>query len=170
MSRPDDAGMSIDVREPGSHPKRGPRAGDGTTIGDLRLSGDLLPSGGAPAPAPAPTPQRALALDALHLLRHLRGTIAAGPAWSDVSFGRQVEAVRRQLAPIRSRAGLAASFGREAFHVRRASTDAIDGSAPAMATPGPVRLAYALRWLELGDGQPRPAWSEMPYRKALSTR
>ncbi len=88
--------------------------------------------------------------------------MAADPVWSDGSFGRQVEAVRRHLVPIRSRAGLAASFGREAFHVRRASTDAIDGSAPAMTSPpGPVRLAYALRWLELGDGLARPAWSDL---------
>ena len=162
--------MSIDVREPGSHPTRGSRAGNAATVDGLRPSGDLLPSGGAPAPAPAPTPQRALALDALHVLRHLRGSVVAEVAWSDVSFGRQVEAIRRQLAPIRSRSGLAASFGREAFHVRRAGMNLDDGHSPEVAAPGPVRLAYALRWLELGDGRPRPPWSELPYRTMLSTR
>jgi hypothetical protein len=170
MSQRHDAVMSIDVHPPGSHPKRGSRAGDVTPVGALRPSGDLLPSGGAPAPAPALTPQRALALDALHVLRHLRGSVVAEDAWSDVTFGRQIEAIRRQLAPIRSRTGLAASFGREAFHVRRAGLSFDAGLSSSAAAPGPVRLAYALRWLELGDGRPRPSWPELPYRTALSTR
>jgi hypothetical protein len=170
MCSPDDGLMSIDVREPGSHPPQGSRAGSTATVGGLRPSGDLLPSGGAPAPAPAPTPQRALALDALHLLRHLRASTAAEASWSDVSFGRQVEATRRQLAPIRSRTGLAASFGREAFHVRRFGFGIDDGDPLIAETPGPVRLAYALRWMELGDGRPRPPWSDLPYRKMFSTR
>jgi len=92
-------------------------------------------------------------------------------AWEDVAFGRQVEAIRRQLAPIRSRSGLAASFDREAFHVRRQvglSPD-VEGM-PAATPPGPVRLAYALRWLELGDGRLRPAWPSLAYRKMSSTR
>ena len=162
--------MSIDVRQPGSHPPQGSRAGSTATIGGLRPSGDLLPPGGAPAPAPALTPQRALALDALHVLRYLRGTAVAEAVWSDVSFGRQVEATRRQLAPIRTRSGLAASFGREAFHVRRAGLDVDHGDAAMAGTLGPVRLAYALRWLELGDGRPRPPWSELPYRTMSNTR
>ena len=29
----------------------------------------------------------------------------------------------------------------------------------AEAVTGPVRLAYTVRWLELGDGTPRAAWS-----------
>lgn len=161
--------MSIDVHPPGPHPTRGSRAGDVMPVGPLRPSGDLLPSGGAPGPAPAPTPQRALALDALHVLRHLRGSVVTEAVWSDASFGRQVEAIRRQLAPIRSRSGLAASFGREAFHVRRGGTSPDDIHATA-GTPGPVRLAYALRWLELGDGRPRPPWPELPYRTMSSTR
>ncbi|MFP5341343.1 MAG: hypothetical protein ACLGIJ_00250 [Candidatus Limnocylindria bacterium] len=54
---------------------------------------------------------------------------------------REIEAVRRHLAPFRSRAALARSYAREAFHV-------LPG--PADDEPGAVRLAYALRWLELG--------------------
>jgi hypothetical protein len=104
------------------------------------------------------------------VLRHLRGTAVGEAVWSDVSFGRQVEATRRQLAPIRTRSGLAASFGREAFHVRRAGLDVDHGDAAMAGTLGPVRLAYALRWLELGDGRPRPPWSELPYRTISSTR
>jgi hypothetical protein len=112
-----------------------------------------------------------LALDALRVLRHVRGSVVAEAAWTDVSFGRQVESVRRHLAPIRSRSGLAASFGREAFHVHRGQDVGPDGTpAASPSPPGPVRFAYALRWLELGDGQARPAWTDLPYRKTLSTR
>ncbi len=163
--------MSIDVRPPGSHPTRGSRVGTPAPVDGLRPSGELLPSGGAPSPAPALTPQRALALDAVRVMRHMRGSLAAEAAWADVSFGRQVESIRRQLAPIRSRSGLAASFDREAFHIRRQvglSPD-VEGL-PAATPPGPVRLAYALRWLELGDGQARPAWTDLAYRKTFSTR
>ena len=63
---------------------------------------------------------------------------------------REVALVRAHLAPIRSRAGLAASFSREAFHAVPA--DEI-GEAP-----GAVRVAYALRWLELGSGRAWPSW------------
>ena len=69
--------------------------------------------------------------------------------WRPV-FAREVDLVRLHLAPIRSRSGLAASFGREAFHVDVAS----DGG-----NSGPVTAAYAIRWLELGDGIARPAWA-----------
>jgi len=67
-------------------------------------------------------------------------------------FAREVELVRAHLGPIRSRALLASSFGREAFHGHAApgSVVALGGSA--------VRVAYALRWLELGDGEARDAW------------
>jgi hypothetical protein len=163
--------MSIDVRKPESRPTRGSRAGTSAPVDGVRPSGELLPSGGAPSPAPALTPQRALALDALRVMRHIRGSAAAEAPWEDVSFGRQVESVRRQLAPIRSRSSLAASFDREAFHIRRQvglSPD-VEGM-PAATPPGPVRLAYALRWLELGDGRLRPAWPDLAYRSAATTR
>ena len=58
---------------------------------------------------------------------------------------REVALIRAHLAPIRSRAGLAASFSREAFHTVPA--DEIGES------PGAVRVAYALRWLELSSGR-----------------
>jgi hypothetical protein len=111
-----------------------------------------------------------LALDALRVLRQLGGRIVTDPTWTEVAFGREIDAIRRQLAPIQSRSGLASSFSREAFHVRRPSLDRrVDGDADP-PPPGPVRLAYALRWLELGDGRPRPAWTDLPYRKMLSRR
>jgi hypothetical protein len=73
-------------------------------------------------------------------------------------FGREVELVRRHLAPIRSRVVLAASFGREAFHV--------DSAGPPEVA-GPVTVAYAIRWLELGDGQERPRWDAWLAESAL---
>ena len=63
---------------------------------------------------------------------------------------REVGLVRAHLAPIRSRAGLAASFSREAFH-------AVPADEVGEAT-GAVRVAYALRWLELRSGHAWPSW------------
>jgi hypothetical protein len=123
------------------HPVAGSRPG-GDTIGTAAPpSGVLLPSGGTPAPGPVPAPTRALALDALRLLRCLRDPARVPARWAEPAFGREVDLVRAHLAPVRSRAVLAASFEREAFHVvmDRHSLDS-----------GPVRVAYALRWLELG--------------------
>jgi hypothetical protein len=68
-------------------------------------------------------------------------------------FGREVDLIRLHLAPIVSRRGLAASFGREAFH------GDIDPSIADGETVGPVTVAYAIRWLELGDGASRPPWT-----------
>jgi hypothetical protein len=118
-----------------------------------RPSGDLLPSDGSLAPAPVPAPARALALDALRLLRRLRDPARRPDRWSDPSFGREIELVRIHLAPTRSRKALAASYGREAFHIALDVTTRDD--------PGAVRLAYALRWLELGDGVTGPSWPAM---------
>jgi hypothetical protein len=69
--------------------------------------------------------------------------------WTGPAFAREVELIRAHLAPIRSRPVLAASFGREAFHGDPSGSG--DGS-------GPVTVAYAIRWLELGDRQARPRW------------
>ena len=57
--------------------------------------------------------------------------------------------MRLHLRPVATRQVLAASFGREAFHA----------GPPAGAVPrGPVAVAYAIRWLELGDRVERPAF------------
>ncbi len=97
----------------------------------------------------SPTPARTLTLVALATLRRARRADGRPARWAAPVFSREVDLVRLHLAPIRSRSGLAASFGREAFHVDVAS----DGG-----TTGPVTAAYAIRWLELGDGIARPAW------------
>ena len=113
----------------------------------------------------SPSPARELAFRALVVLRRVR--LASPPErWLQPGFGREVDLVRLHLAPVRSRAGLAASYGREAFNLavaaewprrtatRRAST------ATLTALMGPVDVAYALRWLELGDGRRRIAFRE----------
>jgi hypothetical protein len=76
--------------------------------------------------------------------------------WSTHAFAREVAAVRAQLAPIRSRKSLAESFGREAAVAATLTMLTIDPPEP----PGPVRVAYAIRWLELGDDRVRPSWAE----------
>ena len=97
----------------------------------------------------------------------------AGP-WGAPAFAREVEAVRSQLAPIRDRRGLAASYGREAFRMRDAvalaAKRAADPAAPAAPAGGaalrPSRVAYAVRWLELGDGIARPRWTSLDTDRA----
>jgi hypothetical protein len=76
----------------------------------------------------------------------------AGP-WGEPAFAREVDRVLRDLAPIVSRRALASSFAREAF--RRSGPLTAREAAVVEA----VRLAYAVRWLELGEGRPRPGWS-----------
>jgi hypothetical protein len=114
------------------------------------LSAVLLPTDGARVPVQPPAPGGTLAAEALRLRRRLADPAALPPAWSERAFVREVALVRAHLAPIRSRAGLAASFSREAFHAVPA--DEIG------ETPGAVRVAYALRWLELGSGRTWASW------------
>jgi hypothetical protein len=102
-------------------------------------------------PLPAPALARALALDALRVVRALRDPSRRPPRWSQPGFGAEVEVVRRHLAPVRTRQTLAASYGREAFHIA-ATLDA------ERDDPSPTRLAYALRWMELRDGATGPSW------------
>jgi hypothetical protein len=110
----------------------------------------LLSSGSEPLPARVPASARALALDALRLSRALRDPSRRPARWAQPAFGAEIELIRRHLAPIRSRQTLAASYGREAFHV--SSTDR------ATDDQSPIRLAYALRWMELRDGATGPSW------------
>ncbi len=144
--------MPMVARPPGTLPPEGTRTGDGASTGMTCPPEDLLPSGRALAPASAPAPDRALALDALHLLREVRIAGENAGSWGEPAFAREVELIRRHLAPIGSRTALTASFGREAFH--GLGGDAMDLSPRSQA----LRVAYALRWLELGDGTSFPPW------------
>ena len=85
-----------------------------------------------------------LSLRAAELLRAVQTGMVV-PQWRLPGFGREVDAIRAQLAPIELRATLAA--------VRQT---AVHGTAAA-----PLDLAYAVCWLELDPRQPRsiPAWT-----------
>jgi hypothetical protein len=104
-------------------------------------------------PAPVPAPARALALDALRLARLLRDPSRRPPRWAQPGFAEEVEQIRRHLAPVRTRRTLASSYGREAFHLAPPRGDDADAA--------PIRLAYALRWLELRDGATGPSWQAL---------
>jgi hypothetical protein len=132
------------------------------TAAPALLPGALLPSGEAPTIAPVPAPHRALALDALAIVRTFRDHPRDAGPWGEPAFAREVDRVRRQLAPIASRRALASSYAREAFRTVAGTGTGNGRRAPLLADPGaigPVRLAYAVRWLELGNGAPRPGWS-----------
>jgi hypothetical protein len=118
------------------------------------------PSNGVAAGGPVGTfvepddPRHELGRLALDLVLRTSEPLRLPERWTRTTFGREVDRTRGQLAPIRTRAALAASFSREA-------SIAATRSAPLSPAdpPGPVRVAYAIRWLELGDGRPRPGWS-----------
>ena len=114
------------------------------------LSAVLLPSDGTRVHVQPPAPGGTLAAEALRLRRRLASPTSVPDAWCERAFLREVALVRAHLAPIRSRAGLAASFSREAFHAVPADE--------VGEAPGAVRVAYALRWLELGSGQTWASW------------
>lgn len=92
----------------------------------------------------------ALGVDALRIGRLLRDPARWPARWSEPAFGAEVERIRRPLARIRSRETLEASYEREVFAVALPQTYPAEGS--------PVRVAYALRWIELQDGVTGPSW------------
>ncbi|MEA2578730.1 MAG: hypothetical protein QOD78_2318 [Chloroflexota bacterium] len=145
-----------EASEVATHPATLQRQGGASIGSHLSPPRDLLPSGGVVVPAPVPAPARALALDALRLLRRLRDPARRPERWSQPAFSREIQLVRAHLAPLRTRKALAASYGREAFHLSMDAANRDD--------PGPVRLAYALRWLELGAGDIRTTWPPLEVR------
>ena len=130
----------------------------GSSIGTQgRPSRDLLPVDGLQAPAPVPAPARALTLDALRLLRRMRDPARRPEQWAQPTFRREIELVRAHLSPLRTRKSLAASYGREAFHLSMDQAVRDD--------PGAVRIAYALRWLELGEADVAALWPPIEARE-----
>ena len=139
-------------------------AGD-VTLGGAPSPGELLPSGDRTGLGPVQAPHRTLALDALMVTRTLRDHPRDADPWGEPAFAREVESrggkvvrrdvdlIRSQLMPMRDRRGLAASFEREAFQSREFA------GPREPATMRAVRVAYALRWLDLGDGIPRREWT-----------
>ena len=96
-----------------------------------------------------------LGILAVRLERAVR--LGEGPGrWRADAFGRQVDLVRRHLAPIASRSTLAASFGRESLH-----GIGITPRPELLLAASPTAVAYALRWLELRSGARLPAWIDL---------
>jgi len=83
-----------------------------------------------------------------------RGRVELPPRWHAPAFARQLDLARAHLGPIRSRVLLASSFERESFRVGRRETEP-DALVRDLQV-SPVHVAYALRWLELGDGPDHP--------------
>jgi len=120
----------------------------------------------APAPTRARTDRRALsplgAVPDPRVARRLRGSAAAvgrilarsatrPDAWADAELGAAIDRVRRQLLPIGSLAALSASWTREhAVHA------AVAGGGRVACE---VRLAYAVRWLELTGAVDERPWA-----------
>jgi hypothetical protein len=96
---------------------------------------------------------RALAIDALRLGRVLRDRSSWPATWAQPSFGAEVERYRRQMAGIRTRERLTASYGRDVVIPTRQGVRHPPAS--------PIRVAYALRWLELLDGATGPSWPSL---------
>lgn len=153
--------MPMVVRPPEPHPAV-PRSGGEASVGDPPPLDGLLPSSGFLASARAPAPHRALALDALRLRRGLGDPRRRPTCWGDAAFAREVELVRCHLAPLRNRRSLTASFGREAFQ-------ALDLDRARPRALGPIRTAYAIRWLELGRGAALAAWPRLLTAGTLTT-
>ena len=112
--------------------------------GDRPTAVDLVPSR-----APV-DPVALLVADARTLLLAAEDD-AVSVRWQDERFAGQVDAVRRHLAPIEDPELIAASFTREAFHGPRLAR------VPAVAA-SPVRVAYAIRWMELQVGLALPGF------------
>ena len=94
-------------------------------------------------------------MDALAILRILRDHPRDACPWGEPAFAREVEAIRHQLDPIRNRHTLTDSYSREAF-----CSGPEDGSPPPSIRRS-TAVAYAIRWLELGDGVHRPPWTSL---------
>jgi hypothetical protein len=92
-----------------------------------------------------------LAGDAASILATVTGR-ATIERWTTRRFADGVASVRRHLVPLADPDLLISSFGREAFH--RPGIDPV----PAVAG-SPVRVAYAIRWIELRTGFDLPEWS-----------
>jgi len=93
---------------------------------------------------------RALALDALRVGRDLRDRSKWPASWSQPAFGIEVEGHRRTLSRLRTREDLTTGYGRDVFLPTDAARHPSQDSA--------IRVAYALRWLELFDDATAPSW------------
>ncbi|MBA3235428.1 MAG: hypothetical protein H0T59_05470 [Chloroflexi bacterium] len=150
--------MLIVVEEPEPEPTPVARSSQPATTHRPDPSTDLLPFDGSHAPAPGPAPHRALALVAFEYRRAILDRSYDASRWGAMAFVRAVGRARADLLPIRTRQALAASFSRESIHQARDGST-VDPDPMADQMSGPVEIAYAIRWLELGDGIARSPWT-----------
>lgn len=113
-----------------------------------------------PVAAPAPSAEHDLAARAAELAAAL--AVHAPPSrWTLAGFARDVDLVRRQLAPLRDRGMLVASYERESSRLAALRRIAADPAAPPSPLD-PIEAAYAIRWLELASGgAPLPTWTDL---------
>jgi hypothetical protein len=95
--------------------------------------------------------------------------LAAGRSGDPQAFGSRalaarVQVARRQLAPISGVGALADSFRREGAPI--AAGDVGRSRGPAGHAWRAVRIAYAIRWIELSTGTKLPAWQGCPDSRA----
>ena len=94
--------------------------------------------------------ERALAVDALRVGR-LLGEPSLWPSrWTEPAFGAEVERCRRHVADLTTQDALATAYEHDVFERLTGGRGDADAS--------PIRVAYALRWLELRDGATGPSW------------
>jgi hypothetical protein len=115
----------------------------------------------AVAQAPGETVAQRLRLDAT-LVEWLMAYPSRWPdRWAAPEFRRQVDLVRRHLEPIRSLPLLFSSFEREGMRTAWPSStppeNRATGGGLAVAR-SPVKVAYAIRWIELTSGHRLDIW------------
>ena len=97
--------------------------------------------------------ERALVIEALRVGRVLRDPASWPPMWSQPSFGAEVERFRRHMAALTTPEALVAAY--------QADVWVTAGTPKGHAEGSPIRVAYALRWLEIQEGATGPAWPAM---------
>lgn len=102
---------------------------------------------------PAVESERALVIEALRVGRVLRDPAKWPRIWSQPSFGAEVERFRRHMAGLTTAEALAAAYQADVWETLGIATGHAEGS--------PIRVAYALRWLEIQEGATGPAWPAM---------
>ncbi len=111
---------------------------------------------GSGARLAVPSADERLHIQSVVLAGLLRSRARRPERWRAPGFARQVELVRAHLRPIRSQESLTHSYAREHFHI-----EAIDSATPTargLLLRSATEVAYALRWLELADGESRGPW------------
>lgn len=116
----------------------------------------VLDGPGAEAELSDSTPDERLQAHGILLARLLRSPARTPQRWRALGFARQVDLVRAHLRPIRSHESLAHSYGREHFHIQATGSATLD--ARGLLRRSAIEVAYALRWLELADGDSRGPW------------